>query len=134
MSSNRRLVSLDAAFEGGSFYTGHKREVIANFSSRPYTGVLINLSNEWNRVELREGKFSTAVLRLSASNQFSPWISVANNLQYDSVSRVLRYRWILRPGNDIFFVYEQNWLDDPLGPRTTLDRKASMKIIYTHRF
>jgi hypothetical protein len=89
-------------------------------------------------VELPEGKFSTSVLRLIANNQFSPWISIANNLQYDSVSRILgwqfRWRWTLRPGNDIYFVYIHNWLDDLARGRYTVDKSASAKILYTHRF
>ena len=129
---------MDSMFDGGTFYTGHGRKITANVGIRPRTGVLINLNNEWDRIELAEGKFSTSVLRLNANTQFSPWISVANNIQYDSVSRILgwqfRYRWILRPGNDIYFVYSHNWLDSPIGPRTTLDRKAATKILYTHRF
>jgi hypothetical protein len=70
--------------------------------------------------------------------RFNPWVSVANSVQYDSVSRVLgwqsRFRWILRPGNDIYFVYTHNWLNDLNGHRSTLDRSAATKIVYTHRF
>jgi hypothetical protein len=65
---------------------------------------------------------------------------LVNNIQYDSVSRVLgwqsRFRWILKPGNDIFVVYTHNWLD-PLDPRSrflTLDRRAAAKAVYTKRF
>jgi len=137
-TSNQRVLSLDGQFDGGTFYTGHGRKITANLSVRPRVGVLLNVNNEWTRVELAQGKFSTSVLRFSANNQFSPWIGVANSVQYDSVSRILgwqfRYRWILRPGNDIYFVYAHNWFDNPIGPRATLDRKAATKILYTHRF
>jgi hypothetical protein len=61
-----------------------------------------------------------------------------NSFQFDSQSRVLgwqgRFRWILRPGNDLYFVYTHNWLDNPLLGFNTLDRRASTKGIYTHRF
>jgi hypothetical protein len=40
----------------------------------------------------------------------------------------------MRPGNDIHFVYAQNWLDDPIMGRSTLDRSAATKVLYTHRF
>lgn len=44
----------------------------------------------------------------------------------------MRFRWIRRPGNDIYLVYTHNWLDsDRL---ITYDRKASMKIVQTFRF
>ena len=98
----------------------------------------MNLNNEWSRVELPEGNFSTSVLRLTADNQFGPWISIANNLQYDSVTRILgwqsRFRWIVRPGNNIYFVYIHNWIDDLTRGRYTLDRSAATKVIYTHSF
>jgi hypothetical protein len=69
---------------------------------------------------------------------FSPWISVGNNLQYDTVSGILgwqaRFRWILRPGNDLFFVYTHNWRELEHGRFATFDRRAVSKIAYTHRF
>jgi hypothetical protein len=65
-------------------------------------------------------------------------VYIVNNLQYDSVSRVLgwqaRFRWILRPGNDLYLVYQHNWLDAPVTGFGTLDRRAATKLSYTHRF
>ncbi|MBY0496651.1 MAG: hypothetical protein K2Y23_20790 [Cyanobacteria bacterium] len=65
---------------------------------------------------------------------------LVNNVQYDSVSRVVgwqsRFRWIVEPGNDIFFVYTHNWIDplDPSARFATLDRRAAAKAVYTKRF
>jgi hypothetical protein len=66
---------------------------------------------------------------------------LVNNVQYDSVSRLLgwqaRYRWIVRPGNDVFLVYTHNWVDDRLDPNErfrTLDRRGAAKVVYTRRF
>ena len=55
------------------------------------------------------------------------------------MSRVLgwqsRYRWILRPGNDLYAVYTHNWVEGPLVDRfATLDRRAASKVLCTHRF
>ena len=66
-------------------------------------------------------------------------MAITNNIQYDTVSRVMgwqsRFRWIVTPGNDFFFVYNHNWLDDPLlGRFSTLDRRAATKIQFTRRF
>ena len=137
-TANRRPFSVSTTYENGSFYSGHGRQFILNLALRPMPGVLVNLNNEWNRIELPEGEFSTGVLRFNANTQFSPWISLVNNVQYDSVSRILgwqsRFRWILRPGNDLHFVYAQNWLEDPVSGGHTLDRTAATKLVYTHRF
>jgi hypothetical protein len=137
-TASRRVMSVSTNYTIGSFYSGHARDFVLNLGFRPRQGVLVNLNNEWNRVELAEGDFSTALVRLSANNQFNPWISMVNNVQYDSVSRILgwqtRFRWILRPGDDIFLVYAHNWLEDPVRGRITLDRSAATKLLYTHRF
>ncbi len=137
-TANQRVLSVSSTFEDGDFFSGSRRDFSLDLGIRPRPGLLINLENEWNRVELLEGQFSTRVHRLNANAQFGPRISVVNNVQYDSVSGVLgwqfRSRWILRPGNDIYFVYAQNWIDDVDGRRRTLDRTAATKIVYTHRF
>jgi hypothetical protein len=91
-------------------------------------------------VDLAEGRFETRLYRLVADTQFSPFMYLVNNVQYDSVSRVLgwqsRFRWILKPGNDIFFVYTHNWIDplDPASRFATLNRRAAAKAVYTKRF
>jgi hypothetical protein len=100
---------------------------------------MFTFTSEWNRVSLTEGKFDTRLYRVIAETQFNPRISVVNNVQYDSQSSVIgwqsRFRWILKPGNDLYFVYIHNWLDDPVGRRIhKLDRRLSSKVLYTHRF
>ena len=73
-----------------------------------------------------------------ADTQFNPWIYFVNNIQYDSVSDVLgwqfRLRWIVEPGNDLFFIYLHNWHDDLLMQRfVTQDRRAATKFVYAYR-
>jgi hypothetical protein len=63
-----------------------------------------------------------------SDSQFSPFMGLVNNFQFDTVSRVLgwqsRYRWIVKPGNDLYVVYTHNWLEDPIGERFgTLDQR-----------
>jgi hypothetical protein len=59
-----------------------------------------------------------------------------NTVQYDTVTRALgwqsRFRWIERPGNDIYFVYTRNWVD--LNRWSAFDQKAAAKIVTTYRF
>ena len=81
----------------------------------------------------------TRLYRVGSETQFNPWISIVNTVQFDSQSAVLgwqsRFRWIMQPGNDLYFVYIHNWEDDPLNNRfSTLDRRATSKVLYTHRF
>ena len=117
-TANRRVVAVNASLEVGSFFSGDRQEATLTLAVRPRPGVVVNLENEWNRIDLAEGRFETRVFRAIADTQFNPWIYLVNNLQYDSVSDSLgwqsRLRWILEPGNDLFLVYTHNWLDDPV--------------------
>lgn len=67
-----------------------------------------------------------------------PWISLSNNLQYDSesgeVGWQLRFRWIQKPGNDVFFIWTQNWTDEDGRGFSALDRRGAAKIVRTIRF
>ena len=136
-TASQRPIAFNSTYEAGDFFSGSRREFTAGLDLRPRNGVLLGLTGEWNRVDLAEGRFTTSVVRASADTQFNPRVSLNNNIQYDTRSRVLgwqtRFRWILRPGNDLFFVYVHNWQDDFLEIRT-LDRRAVAKLSYTHRF
>jgi hypothetical protein len=137
-TASQRAVAVGAQYENGGFYSGRGREVTLTLTARPLPGILASVESEWNRLTLAEGEFSAQVFRSVLNAQFSPWISVGNNLQYDTVSGILgwqaRFRWILRPGNDLFFVYTHNWRELEPERFATLDRRAVSKIAYTHRF
>ncbi len=140
-TADRRTVSVSSRFETGGFFSGTRNEFTATLGVRPRRGVALSLEFERNLVDLAEGSFDTTVLRLLANTQFSPWLSVGNNLQYDSVSRGLgwqmRLRWIQRPGNDLFIVYTHNWRDLSIGPAArrfaTFDNRLATKLLYTLR-
>lgn len=139
-TANKRIVSVQPRLEWGSFLSGHRREIGMGVGLRPRPGVTLNLAYELNDVNLPEGAFETRLYRVVADTQFSPFMYLVNNVQFDSVSRVLgwqsRFRWILKPGNDIFFVYTHNWIDpvDPASRFQTLDRRSAAKAVYTKRF
>ena len=121
----------------GTFFSGHRRDLRAGLNLRPLSGLLATLDARFSKLDLAEGSFSTTILRAIINTQFSPFISVANNIQYDSRSRVLgwqaRFRWTLRPGNDMYLVWLNRSLDSD-DQWMTLDRSLATKFIYTHRF
>jgi hypothetical protein len=137
-SASQRPIALRTEYENGGYYSGDRREFTLTLTVRPRAGLLASIESEWNRLALVEGNFSTRVFRSVVNAQFSPWISLGNNLQYDTVSGILgwqaRFRWILRPGNDLYFVYTHNWRELEPAHFQTLDRRAASKIAYTHRF
>ena len=136
-TSGRRVVSLFGNYEWGNYFSGTRRDISSNFTIRPREGVRLNFNGQWNRIELPEGNVSTTVFRWEVATQFSPWVSLSNNIQYDNQSRGIgwqaRFRWILKPGNDIFFVYNHNWQNDPAGIFTN-SRSAVSKVVFTRRF
>ena len=136
-TANQRKISGNASYTTGTFYSGGRRDIVAAINLRPRRGILATLSSTFNHVELPQGHFSTKVLRGIINTQLNPFISISNNVQFDSVSRVLgwqsRFRWIVQPGNDIYVVWLNNWQDT--GPQlTTLDRSAAVKAVYTYGF
>ncbi|MFN8062827.1 MAG: carbohydrate binding family 9 domain-containing protein [Vicinamibacterales bacterium] len=138
-TANRRVLATTSSYERGTFFSGDRRELKVQLGVRPRPGVTLNAYVEWNRVRLVEGAFDTRLYRLVADTQFSPFVYLVNNVQFDSVTRVLgwqsRFRWILKPGNDLFVVYSHNWVDSALDHRyRTLDRSAATKFVYTFRF
>ena len=135
----RRPISFSPEVEWGEFFSGDRLRLDATVNLRAAPGHFYTFTHEWNRVSLAEGEFTTNLYRVIAETQFNPRISLVNNVQYDTQSAIIgwqaRFRWIVRPGNDFYFVYIHNWLDDPvMGQTYTLDRRLSSKVLYTHRF
>ena len=138
-TANRRTLAVAARYEVGDFYSGTRTDRRMNLAVRARPGVIIGFQGQWNSVKLPEGNFSTRLYRLNAETQFSPYIALVNNIQYDSQSAVLgwqsRFRWILTPGNDLYVVYTHNWLEEPqLNRFSTLDKHLASKVLYTYRF
>ena len=135
----RRPISVSPQVEWGEFFSGDRLRLDSTVNLRVAPGHFYTFTHEWNRVSLAEGEFTTTLYRAIAETQFNPRISLVNNVQYDTQSAVIgwqsRFRWIVRPGDDFYFVYIHNWLDDPVTGRTySLDRRLSSKVLYTHRF
>jgi hypothetical protein len=135
-SATNRRVSLVATYEDGAFYSGDRRQASGTLTVRPRRGWLINVGADYNQVALAEGRFVTRLWRTDVNTQLNPFVSFVNRVQFDTVTRQLgwqaRFRWITRPGDDIFFVYTHNWRED--GALETLDRRGAVKIVRTLRF
>ncbi len=99
-------MSLNPTVEWGTFYSGTRQQIATKLALRVRPGVIVYLNHEWNRIDLPEGSLRTQVFEATPELQFSQWISLVNTVQFDTVSSVLgwqsRFRWILKPGNDLF--------------------------------
>jgi len=138
-TAERRVLAVSGRYETGDFYSGTRAQRQVNLTVRARPGYIVYLGGEWNSVNLPEGRFTTRLYRFVGETQFSPFVTLVNDVQYDTQSSVLgwqaRFRWIVTPGNDVYVVYTHNWLEEPLLDRfATLDRRAASKILYTYRF
>ena len=137
-TAEHRVVSGRAEYSFGDFWNGERREWTLDLTVRPRPGLFVHASAEFNDVDLPQGSFATKLYRLDARTQFGPWMSLSNNVQYDTDSHALgwqlRFRWIQKPGDDIFFIWTQNWREG-IGTRfESLDRRGVAKIVRTIRF
>ena len=82
------------------------------------------------------GSFDTQVNEVGANIIFTPVLSCSNLVQFDNDSNLLglqsSFRWILKPGSDLFLVVDKGWvrLDDRF--QSESDR-ITVKLQYTFR-
>ncbi|MDQ3536812.1 MAG: carbohydrate binding family 9 domain-containing protein [Bacteroidota bacterium] len=119
------------------FWSGRRNNYGGGLTFRPLTGFNVHLNWDHSQIVLHEGAFDTHIFRLSADVDLTPWISWSNFAQYDNLTRLIglnsRFRWIVRPGSDVFLVYNHNWINT-LEQIISLESQATLKATYTHRF
>jgi len=119
------------------FWTGTQDNFTADVFIRPTIGLNMSASYDFSKVKLAEGDFDTHLIRMITGYDFSPWVSVNVNLQYDNVTRFLgannRFTWVINPGNTVFVVYNHNWqkFDERI---ISMEHKLNIKLAYTFRF
>jgi len=105
----------------------------------------LSLSTNQTFARLPEGDFIARIMTANINYAASPRLSFSNLVQYDNRSRNLgwqsRIRWTLEPGSDLFFAFNQGWIqeleegedNDSLRFRPQ-DTKVSAKFQYSYRF
>ena len=143
-TASRRNIALFAEAETGAFWTGTRTVFDAGLIVKPTPGLSLTTAWEQNRVDLTQGEFVTNLYRFTGGWQFSPWTAMTSIVQYDDVSELLtlflRFRWTIRPGNDVFFIFNRNWQNEFAGLNpdrfmlNAFETGAAVKVNYTHRF
>jgi hypothetical protein len=114
----------------------HEDRVPARPQARPQ--VLLGLEGEWSRGGLPGGRFTAKVLAGRFELNFSPDLGWSNLVQYDSDSRELgfqsRLRWRVRPGSDVFVVFNRGWVHEEDGVYRPYFDRGSAKVQHTFRF
>lgn len=138
-SAQRRRIWFQPKYTWGSFFDGHRQDIEFAFGYKINTPIFVGLEYELNKVFLSEGDFETQIYRVNANIFFSPDISLTNFIQYDNVTEEVgwqsRFRWILKPGNEIIFVWNSSSTRHPIEDRFEVQESITrLKLNYNFRF
>jgi len=118
-SAKTRRFSVGTTDWLGGFYGGRLTQTEAYVTWDVLGGHLhqkLDLENDFGR--LPEGDFIQRLFQLQNVYAFSPRLLLFGYFQYDTESRETgmnaRLRWTFRPGNDLFVVWNRNWVH-PVG-------------------
>jgi hypothetical protein len=96
----------------GKFYTGTRNETSGGITWRPNPHFLLDFSESYNQVHLREGDFSTSLFTGRFNYNFSRQLLTSALVQLNSAARLslinVRLRYIYRPNSDFFIIYNQS--------------------------
>ena len=104
---------------------------------KPSVHVALSARVELTRVVLPDGDFYRRLFTTRTDYNFSPDVSWANLIQYDNESHILgiqsRFRWILKPGTDLFLVFNRGWYRDEDDTYLPSFDRGSVRFQYTFR-
>jgi len=140
-SASRRKVSFNVNASYGQYWSGHANTFQVGITYRMQPHFTISFNSNQTFARLPQGNFVARIFTSNINYIVTPFLAFTNVIQYDNRSHNMglqsRMRWILKPGNDIFVVLAQGWIQDPLEGGfhfNSQDTKLSSKIQYTFRF
>jgi len=138
MSSQNRPVSFRNHFKSGTFYSGTLKGYEFEITWRKDRHLTTSFTWEKHWIRLKEGSFNTTLVIYRLDYSFTPFVTLANFVQYDSDSRNLglqsRLRWIMKPGNEFFVVLNHGWLKNQLDRFESAQTSFRVKLNYVFRF
>jgi hypothetical protein len=136
-TATKRPWVLDFAFRYGGFYDGSLRQFQPALTLKPNGHLAVVFQMERDEASLGAGDFVTQLYSGRLNYNFSPNVTWSNLVQYDSESRLLgfqsRFRWIVKPGDDLFLVVGRGWFRRFDGDYIPSFDKVSAKVQYTVR-
>jgi hypothetical protein len=137
-TASKRWWVVEFATRWGGFYSGTRTNYAMELKLKPNHHLLLGFTADRNDVKLVEGNFFTQLFSVEGNYNFTPNISWANLVQYDNESRILgfqsRFRWILKPGNDLFLVLNRGWYRTFDHDYISSFDRGTIKLAYTFRF
>ena len=140
-TATKRRLSGSINLTYGNYWSGKAEQVTTSLTYKLPPRFTIGVSTNQTFARLPEGDFIARIFTSNVSYAVSPSLSLSNLVQYDNRSRNLgwqsRVRWTLQPGNDLFFAFNQGWIQEDGGGTLrfrTQDSKTSAKFQYSFRF
>ena len=143
-SANKRRLQGSVNWTTGNYWSGRADDVNLSLNVKVPPKFNVSLSLNQTFARLPEGDFTTRIVTSNVNFTATPFVALSNLIQYDNRSRNLgwqsRVRWILQPGNDLFFVFSQGWIHEESEDGTgrlrfrAENRQISTKFQYTLRF
>ncbi len=97
----------------GEFYDGRSTEVSGSIRVRHAPHILATLDLARTAVSLPTGRFTANTVRLRSDYAFSPRLNSTLFAQWDNQSQRAsanaRVRWTVKPGSDLYVVWNSNW-------------------------
>ena len=139
-SAQKRRLQGSIGLSFGNFWSGTAQMLQTGLSYKLPPRFLISFNTNQTFANLPQGNFIARIYSAQANYAVSSFLSFSNLIQFDNRSANLgvqsRVRWTIEPGNDVFFVFGQGWVQDfERGyDFRRQDSKFATKLQYTFRF
>ncbi len=139
-SAQKRKLQGSIGLTFGNFWSGTARTVQTGLRYQLPPQFTISLTTNQTFANLPEGHFVARIFSTQINYAVSPFLSFSNLIQFDNRSGNLglqsRVRWTLQPGNDVFFIFGQGWVQETGGfyDFRQQDSRLATKLQYTFRF
>ena len=131
-TATKRRLSGSVNFAWGSYWSGDAEQITASLTYKLPPRLILTVSSNQTFARLPEGNFIARIATGNISFTASPTLAFSNLIQYDNRSRNLgwqsRIRWTLQPGNDLFFAFNQGWVQEESENRNLRFRGQDTKV------
>lgn len=134
-SATNRVVDVTYEYSFGSFYDGDRMESRSGLVYQPSKHFGLEVDYTFQNVELPSLEFDIEVASLTALVNITPDLTWTNLAQYDNISDTLginsRLIWEYKPGQRLFLVLNQSYLDERTGfVRQQMDTTIKLSSIF----
>lgn len=139
-SAQKRKLQGSIGLTFGNFWSGKAKTVQTGLRYQLPPKFSIALNSNQTFAQLPQGNFIARIFSTQINYAVSPFLSFSNLIQFDNRSGNLglqsRVRWTLEPGNDVFFIFGQGWIQELGGfyDFRQQDSRLATKLQYTFRF